>query len=297
MNARFFWIALSLIGISWIANSIYAYSKQLDEPIFLDHYIETSLQDTFYLTFYYLTNKNDRTTVTSVSAGEWVGYPHGYHVFGEQVYNDQIFANHVLRKIEVQFDTYLPESDHFEEFSFTEMDVYFSDGKQITAPIGMVKLRPFHYEESPLTQSSSTSGSYYNLAHYSATEPLTVDAITSSFQEAIQDNFLLKVHAPSTPSVTKRVYNDSQNDWDDLPALDLKDITLPFNMKTKDFLSVYSTIAPDFKAVLELQIQISGSTAPGKSFSTTDTYFYYPYLEQKDVNEIIKRKTKEDSNE
>ena len=73
MNARFFWVALSLIGISWIANSIYAYSKQLDEPIFLDHYIETALQDTIYMTFYYLTNKNDLTKVTSVSAGEWVG--------------------------------------------------------------------------------------------------------------------------------------------------------------------------------------------------------------------------------
>jgi hypothetical protein len=297
MNARFFWIALGLIGISWIANSIYAYSKQLDEPIFLDHYIETSIQDTFYLTFYYLTNKNDRTTVTSVSAGEWVGYPHGNHYFGEQVYNDQIFTNHVLRKIEVQFDTYLPESDHLEEFSFTEMDVYFSDGKQITAPIGMVKLRPFHYEESPLKQSSSASGSYYNRAHYSASESLTVETITHSFQEVIQDNFLIKVHEPNTPTVPRRVYSNLKNDWDELPAQALKNLALPFHMETNESLSVYSTIAPDFKSVLELQIHISGSTASGKSFSTTNSYFHYPYLEQKDVNEIIKRKTKEDSDE
>lgn len=297
MKARFFWIALSLIGISWIANSIYAYSKKLDEPIFLDHYIETPLQESNYMTFYYLTNKNDRTTVTSVEAGEWVGYPHNYLSFGEPVYNSQVFANHVLRKIEVQFDTYLPESEHPEEFTFTEVDVYFSDGKKITAPIGMVKFRPFHFEESPLTQSSSTSGSYYNRARFSATEPLTVETISTSFQEVLQDKYLIKVHEPNTPSVTKRVNNDSLNDWDDLTALDLKDITLPFNMETKDFLSLYDTIAPDFKAVLALQIHISGTTASGKSFSTTDTYIHYPYLEQKDVNEIIKRKTKEDSNE
>ena len=40
MKPRFFWIALILIGISWISNSIYAHSKQLDKPIFLDHYID-----------------------------------------------------------------------------------------------------------------------------------------------------------------------------------------------------------------------------------------------------------------
>src|SRR3954466_15744758 len=106
MNARFFWVALSLIGISWIANSIYAYSKQLDEPIFLDYYIETPLQDTIYMNFYYLTNKNDLTKATSVSAGEWVGYPEAQFFFDEQVYNEQIFNNHVLRSINVQFNTY-----------------------------------------------------------------------------------------------------------------------------------------------------------------------------------------------
>ncbi|MCG7334881.1 hypothetical protein MHZ95_06300 [Sporosarcina sp. ACRSM] len=297
MNARFFWIALSLIGISWIANSIYAYSKQLDEPIFLDHYIETSSQDTIQMTFYYLANKNDRTTVTSVSAGEWVGYPHSYHLPGEQVYNDQTFTNHVLRKIEVQFDTYLPESDHLEEFSFTEMDVYFSDGTQITAPIGMVKFRPFHYEESPLRQSSSTSSSSYKLAHYSVTEPLTVEAITTSFQEVLQDHFRIKVHTPDQPPSFSTFNDFKQDDWNKLPARDLKDLTLPFTMDTSDFLNLYSALDPDFKAVLDLRISISGTSASGKKFSTAEGYIHYPYLEQKDVNEIIKRKTKEGSDE
>ena len=36
-------MALGLIGVSWIVNSMYAYSKQLDEPIFLDHYIDVTV--------------------------------------------------------------------------------------------------------------------------------------------------------------------------------------------------------------------------------------------------------------
>lgn len=297
MNARFFWVALSLIGISWIANSIYAYSKQLDEPIFLDHYIETALQDTIYMTFYYLTNKNDLTRVTSVSAGEWVGNPEAQFFFDEQVYNAQIFNNHVLRSINVQFNTYQQDTNHLESHTFTEMDVYFSDGKKITAPIGLVKIHPFVYEESPLEQSSSMSGSYYSLAHYIAAEPLTVETITNSFQEIVQDNFLIKIHATNQPTSTKEVNNLKRDDWNSLPALDLKDVTFPFDMEKGDPLNVYSTIGPDFKAVLELNIPISGTTASGKAFSTTAGYNHYPYLVQKDVNEIIKRKAKENFNE
>ena len=144
MNTRFFWIALSLIGISWIANSMYANSKQLDEPIFLDHYIEMQLQDTIHMTFYYLTNKHDMATVTSVSASEWLGHPRTHHFSSEQVQNEQIFNNHVLRRIDVMFDNVqLDSSNHPENHSFTELDVDFSDGKRITTPIGIVHVRPF----------------------------------------------------------------------------------------------------------------------------------------------------------
>ena len=130
MRARFFWIALGLIGISWIANSIYAYSKQLDEPIFLDHYIETQLQDTIHMTFFYLTNKNNMATVTSVSAGEWFGHPGIYYSSSEQVQNEQTFNNHVLRRIDVMFDTVqLDTSIHPENHSFTDLDVDFLDAE------------------------------------------------------------------------------------------------------------------------------------------------------------------------
>ena len=121
-------------------------------------------------------------------------------------------------------------------------------------------------------QSSSMSGSYYNLAHYYATEPLTVESITNPFQDVMQDNFLIKVHTPNHPPATKGFNNSTRNDWNALPALDLKDVKFPFDMKKGERLNVYSTITPDFKAVLELQFPISGTTASGKSFSTAQVH-------------------------
>ena len=75
MRGRIFWIALFLIGLSWILNSYYAYSKKLDEPIFLEHYIAKPVyEDNNYLTLYYLTNKNDDSHVSHVNFGGITGY-------------------------------------------------------------------------------------------------------------------------------------------------------------------------------------------------------------------------------
>ena len=112
----------------------------------------------------------------------------------------------------------------------------------------------FFNEASPLKSTSiSMSGSYYNLTHYYATAPPTVESITNPFQEVMKDNFLIKVHTPDDPPATKGFNNSTQNDWNALPALDLKDIKFPFNMKKDDRLNVYSAIASDFKVVLDIQ--------------------------------------------
>ena len=40
-----------------------------------------SMQDYIYITFYYLTNKNDSSVVSSVSTGELIGYPEDPYFF------------------------------------------------------------------------------------------------------------------------------------------------------------------------------------------------------------------------
>ena len=82
-----------------------------------------------------------------------------------------------------------------------------------------------------------------------------------------------------------------------MPGLDLKNIQFPLNLKESKRLSVYSKFAKDLKAVLDLSIHISGTTESGRPFSTAVSgIIVRPYLEQKDVNAIIKEKTKGDTN-
>lgn len=292
MKERFFWVALSLIGISWMLNSIYAYSKQLDEPIFLDHYIDAEYQDDFYMTFYYLTNKNNSSVVSSVSTGKLIGYPEDSYFFDEQVQNNQVFNHHVLRSTNVRFN--FDPTTHTENYSFTEIDVSFSDGNRITVPIGIVTIRPRVIEESPLEQVSSSGDSY----HYRALEPLTIEMIKSSFQDVLQDNFFIKINSSSTPSIPERTDEKFlDHEWSRLPGLDLQNIQFPLNLKKSKRISVYSQFAADFKAVLDVNIYISGTTESGKPFSTVGGLIVRPYLEQKDINKIIKEKTMEDPDE
>ena len=301
MKARFFWIALGLVGISWIANSIYAYSKQLDEPIFLDHYINVELRDHLSVTLYYLTNKNDSSVVSSVAARDVSGYPEEQYFSDGQIQNRQTFNNHVLRSVTVNFNSYqLEQKTDTKGYSFTEMDVFFTDGKKVIAPIGIVTIRPTSTERTPLEQVRSGASNYYQNSRYRATEPLTIETIKDSFQEVLRESSLIKIDSPNTLSVSEpidvEVFSPLEKEWATLPGLDSRNVQFPFVIKKGEKLNMYNSINPNFHAVLESTILISGTTEAGKTFSTTVGFIHQPYLEQKDVNDIIKEKTEGDTN-
>ena len=298
MKKRFFWVALGLIGVSWLLNSMYAYSKQLIEPIFLDHYIDVSYQDNLYTTFYYLTNKNDKSVITSMTAGEVMGYPEQPYSFDGSIQNNQSFNNHVLRSVQLMF--HLDPTSQTKDYSFTEMDVVFSDGKRITAPIGHVMIQSSTIDGSPLEQtSSSSSNDNSGQAWYRAIEPLAVETIDSSFKDLLQDDFFIKINTPISPLESKspnaEFLDSIEKEWQDIPGLNVQDVSFPIHLKELDTLSVHSKFPANSKAVLDVNIYISGTTESGKAFSTTAGHIVQPYLEQKDVNEIIKEKTKGDA--
>ena len=185
MRERYFWAAIGLIAISWIANSLYAQSKQLKEPVFLDHYIETTMDDHNYITFYYLTNKNDRSQITYVELGELHGYPQNDYFYTDpSPTNIDTFTHHDLRSVTVQLNDFgVGRSD---ALTFNELTAYFADGVKttgITASIGEVIIHPKRYpilDESDALQQpsggSSSDGSSWDT--FQASEPLAIEEIS-----------------------------------------------------------------------------------------------------------------------
>ena len=302
VKGRFFWVALGLIGVSWIVNSMYAYSKQLDEPIFLDHYIDMTYQDNLYVTFFYLTNKNDTSVISSMNAGDLRAYPEqsfGFFNGTNQIYNHQDFGRYVLRSVNVTF--YNPYGDQL-DYSATEMDVVFSDGRVLTAPIGYIMTRPSNVDTRPLEfTSGGSSNDNSGQEYYRALEPLTIEAVEHSFKNFLQDDFSIKLNTPKTPldsKVTGATLPDSMNsEWNDIPGLDLGNVSFPIHLKEHDRISIHRKLPTNLTKVLNVNIYMKGTTESGKAFTTTTGVITQPYLEKNDVKKIIEKKTRRATNE
>ena len=69
MKKNWFWGVISLIVISWIVNSIYFQSKQLEEPVILNAYLDIPISDSTNFSIHYITNKKDIIELQSLSIG------------------------------------------------------------------------------------------------------------------------------------------------------------------------------------------------------------------------------------
>lgn len=284
MKERYFWAALGLIAISWIANSLYAHSKQLEEPIFLDHYIETTSDenDHNYVTFYYLANKNDRSHINYIRLGDVEGFPQHDYFFTSTTapHAIDVFNHQELRSITVNLRSF---SDNTEKQSFNEMAVFYSDGRSSTASIGEVIIHPKRYWngdtralERP-SSGSSNDGSSWDT--FRATEPSAIEKIYFPFNEPIEDRFTFTISGKQTEQPLDSLKLPIQLEKD-------RSVTFRVNFKEKSFVNPFA-----------FAIRISGTTAEGKPFISYSHYNLFPYLTQDDVNRIIEDKTGRGSGE
>lgn len=291
MKERYFWLALALIGISWITNSIYAQSKQLKEPIFLDHYIETTADDYNNLTFYYLANKNDQRHLNYFTINGLSAYAENEFIYlPDAPYNLQTFTHHVLRSktinlSSIDFDYHYPDED----FIFSDVFAVFSDSTGIDASIGKVIVHPkedYSNLDNPPLLNTSSGGDTSGISHYryEATEPLTIESMAYPFYEQFKDHI----------SITSNRTGGSDSASSAIPLDDLvypiyldKGQQLRINFMLEEEMSIQNPIG--------FFLEISGTTQQEKEFTTSAWYSYQPYLTQSDVNSIIRAKTGRDA--
>lgn len=295
MKGQFFWIALFLIGISWTVNTIYSHSKQLDEPVFLDHYIDTVIYEDTFLTFYYLTNKNDVSGVSHVRIGDVTGYVSSDEFgFGFDEMDDpniDVFTHHALRSFHLELN-----SDDLEDalkegpFTFNEIDVYFNDGKTMTAPIGDITIHS-NFPTDNVLDARSSSGSNDGSSEYMfiVKQDHSIESISVKFDHVLKDYLFTKIDSSSRPATKNYIHTNI--DGNTLPGVDIRDVEFPYKLDKDENLYIYTLISPDFIGVLDSSIILSGTTESNNNFTTyVPLYSQQPYLEQKDVDKIIKAK-------
>lgn len=282
LKSRLFWIALVFISVSWVANVLYAHSKQLQEPIFLEHEIDTKIHDGSHLTFYYLTNANDSSFITSIT----INGIHGYPLENEWAEPIQTFPHYVLRQVHIQINPYDIENNLQEGPMTTQtLDVFFNDGKVLTTPIGNIAIRPDAPIDDTLIPLGASGGNDWSMNWYSAEETVTIESI-SMIPEALQQHITVKIDA--TTLANDHDLSQKRFLGQNMSGVAIEDLELPLEITEGENLYILWDVAPEFLGSIQSSLVLSGTTAAGKSFTLdSPLYSQMPYLEYKDVQKII----------
>lgn len=298
MKGRIFWTSLFLIGVSWVINSIYAHSKQLEEPIFLEHYIDTTLQETIHIPLYYLTNVNDSSSISYVTIDgfpNYVAQDHSFSGFGfnhhsEQHRNLQTFTHHAFRNVQLTLNMFELESLLQDgKYTFNEIEVFFNDGKNMTVQIGEITIYEdpsYHDLLDPLGGSSSSNGD--SKTTYRVMEDLSIENIVFKHDDILHNYLFAKIDSEEQSITSNSSYTGSTQDFEDFPGIDIQNIELPYELKKDDILNIRTQFFPGFVGYVESTIQFSGTTKTGEKFTFSSWVMsQQPYLSQKDVNKMI----------
>ena len=308
MKDRYIWIAFFIVILSMFGNYLYFQSKQLEHPIFLEHYYETYAQEGYYLRFYYLSNKSEPVEVSHVLIDGVTVYPsnnHGLQIWANQNYipnYEQEFSHHYLQSVTFS----LPEQDLAQKFAtndvwlFNEMQVTFTNGQTIDAKIGEVKVYRNRTDTDSLVSRFNSRSKNDNDAYYIMfSKPLNIESINIPFGEIASNDVLLRVKLDSKTKNHKSDENVNSylpSWYDEKFDIEMSDSEFiyvlnsnlyPLHLDTSDMLKLYIRFNPDHKNYYDFNVTIHGTTIEGEQFEYRILTEDRAYLTQQDVNEIL----------
>ncbi|WP_301108786.1 hypothetical protein [Sporosarcina sp.] len=287
---------MTIVVISWAVNFAYAESKKLDQPIFVDHYIDVWWEEDPYFTIYYLANKEDRSTIQWVELEDWQGVPerNGMDVEFEEV--DQ-FGRYSLRRVTLQMNG-LPEITEAKEFR--EITAYFTEGPPVRAEIGQITVQP-PYDTKQLFREHPHYDLNYKKTQLTTEEDITVESVTTSFDEVLQNQFFIKLYMRER-SLDQRTLPEGMNVyeekfWQDIPGIDARAVQFPFDMKKGERLTVTGTANVEMSSVLQMDIEVAGKTAENEPFAVRTEYRSEPQFTGQEIKQLIDKRTEAEANE
>ncbi|AOV06188.1 hypothetical protein [Sporosarcina ureilytica] len=286
MNGRLFWVALLFISGSWIVNTLYAQSKQLQEPIFLEHAIDTVVYEGSNLTFYYLTNTNDSSVISSIN----LNGIRGYALENESAEPIQTFPYYSLRQVHIQMDPFdIENSLQDEPLTTNTAVVLFNDGKMLTTSIGEVTLRSEDQVNHTLTPIGGSGGNDWSMNWYEAEDDLTIESFSIDVSEAFQKFITVKIDSATAAKQFDPL--PIKSDEQDIPGIHLDELELPIEINKGENLYIYWAISPQFFGSIQSSLTLSGTTASGHPFTDQSPLYSQPlYLDNKDLQKIIQAK-------
>lgn len=291
MNPRIFFSVLVVIISGWVAAGTYVSLQHLEQPIFLEHYIDDYAQEALPLQFYYITNKGDQNMVNYIMLGDIPGYVDGYmdpYMEGGQYI--QRYGSHELKTVNVTLDTY--EINKLKEkVTIEEMKVYFLDGSSIVADIGEVVLHPIEStRHSLLSQELSASSPNSSLSVVRAEEDLTITAMQPHMPA--DDLNSLTVQLLGADEIVNE-YNLSDLLDDKIrhaKGSHYKELEYPIELNKEDAFVLSILNKEKVKYVLHSWMMVEGQDEKNEKLSFPLYLQHFPELTAADIKAIIEQK-------
>ncbi|MDX8362539.1 hypothetical protein [Cytobacillus sp. IB215316] len=310
MKKYLFWLGLTIYVICFVGNYIYYQSKQLEDPIFLDHYydIEVYNDNEVRLEFYYLTNKNDDATVKFALINGIEVYPRRDGQFNMWSDNlpeyKQEFTHYYLKS--VIFSIPIKSLSNLENsagiWTFEDMIVFFNNNQEVNANIGAVKINIGQPDTNIFhRRASGGSNQHYDFDLLVVNEPIIIQDIKTSFSKELDDQVKIKVDLDQKKLKQFEIVRQGQDppQWfedegnleiENKPGAYVSDGLFPFKLAAEDWMQLYIQHNPDHDSYYQINVIIEGMTEAGDEFIYTNGIIDDPYLDQQSINEIIEMK-------
>ncbi|XKE95898.1 hypothetical protein LG326_06275 [Metaplanococcus flavidus] len=286
MNPRLFFSILFVIIIGWIAAATYAFSQELEQPVYLDHYFEDYAHENLQMQFYYITNKDDNETVNMITLGD---LPAFIEDFQEGTSYVQQFGLHELRTLSVKMDPY-ELSQLKEKAVINEITVYLTNGDSYTADIGEIVIHPAEESTKPYLSQVSSGDGDLTVSYLEAEEEITINGFEPHLPPYGMPD--LTVHLPSAEdSFTEVNYvKKVEKRLKEGNGVEIQDLEFPINLKKNDGFALSIQNKVNIKYVLNSWAMIDGEDKDGTAIRFPASLYHIPILTREDSRTIIERK-------
>lgn|GEM_PF-1931381 len=211
INRKILKVGIFLIGALVVLGYVGVYLLTLEEPVFIEHYIEEQLYTgdqqgprQAYVELYYITNVNDKRVVSKVDFPEYpdiqipvseYGMHGGFTMFsdGQQQLPGTIEGRYNMRTVYLEF-AFGEDYQDAESIEITEAIVHLSDGSVFETEIGSIN---FHFDEprSEMLESRGSSGSSYRTdMEFIARADVELIGLESPFLTLIDENLEMTIN-------------------------------------------------------------------------------------------------------
>ncbi|GIO25881.1 hypothetical protein [Ornithinibacillus bavariensis] len=306
MREKHFWIGIGLVILVILGNYIYFSSKQLDGPVFLEHYIakEINEKEDYLVQFqlYYLSNKQNPVDISYMRVGEVQGFVHwdemGFWQDDQPIVKFiQEFNHHYLVPVtvDIPFDMIPFREDG--TWSFNTMEVIFTNGDLMEVPIGEVIIQKINMENTSLEWiSSSGDSSGWNQTTLTANKDLEIIYVTNPFNKDFFDQMAIQIRSsnnlPENNKVKAPKWLEKGNyeAWEKQNGVLISSNLAPFSLSKGDYLLIYTQLRPYQFYYFDFPVNFMTVTENGKKTVGSTYINSIPELRQEDINTIIEER-------